>query len=808
MFQKILLSAALILGSMVVNSQHRIHGKVEDAQSGESLPGAHIAIMPQGGHLVNNAFGNFRSASLRSGFYQLKVSFIGYQTQTQDIDLKRDTTIVIHLRAESFMSDEVVVKASRLPKDNPYTFSVLSSSDIQKNNNGADLPFLLQMTPSLVAGSDAGTGIGYTSLRIRGTDLTRINVTLNGVPVNDPESHEVYFVNLPDLSSSIDNIQIQRGVGSSINGAAAFGASINIKTTESQSEASANISTTAGAFGTLKNTAIFSTGTGKHGFSLDGRLSHIRSDGYVDRAWARMGSFYLAGSWASEKTIVKLLTTGGKQRTYQAWYGIPKDSLSTNRTYNPAGEMLDSNGRFKGFYDNQTDNYQQDYYQFHFAHQLKPEILFTATAFLTNGKGYYESYKNNQKFSNYGFKPVVIQNDTVRRSNLVNQKWLDNRFYGTQLNITHTSRFIETVAGLGLNRYVGDHFGYIVFADIFPAESTKEPWYFNAGNKTDFSAFAKSAWKMTNRLSLFADLQYRQIDYVMQGTHDNLTDISQTHRFSFVNPKFGFLFRPTKNIETYANFAISNREPNRSVYKDANPGQIVKPEHLTDVELGVKYTLENLKIESNLFYMTYRDQLVLTGKINNVGAAVMTNVPESYRAGWETNFLAVLNHRLSVSGNWSLSTNKIKHFVEYVDNWNYWDDPDNQPYQYEIERHNTNISFSPSFTAAIGINWEPFKQTNLIYQSQFVGRQYIDNTSDISRSLDPYHTASLNLSYTWHDVIFPKMQLGLQLSNLFNVKYETNAWVYRYYYNGEAGQTDGYFPQAGLHWMIQLNLGF
>ncbi len=808
MFQKILLSAVLILGSMGVNGQHRIHGKVEDAQSGESLPGAHIAIMPQGGHLVSNAFGNFRSAPLSSGFYRLKVSFIGYQTQTKNIDLARDTTVVIHLQAESFMSDEVVVKASRLPKDNPYTFSVLSSSDIQKNNTGADLPFLLQMTPSLVAGSDAGTGIGYTSLRIRGTDLNRINVTLNGVPVNDPESHDVYFVNLPDLSSSIDNIQIQRGVGSSSNGAAAFGASINIKTTESQSQASANISTTAGAFGTLKNSALFSTGIGKQGFSLDGRLSHIRSDGYVDRAWARMGSFYLAGNWASEKTIVKFLTTGGKQQTYQAWYGIPKDSLSTNRTYNPAGEMLDSNGRFKGFYDNQTDNYQQDYYQLHFAHQFNPEILFTATAFLTNGKGYYESYKNNQKFSNYGFGPVIIQNDTIRRSNLVNQKWLDNQFYGTQLNVSHTSRITETVFGAGLNRYVGDHFGYIIFADIFPAESTKEPWYFNTGNKTDFNVFAKSSWKMTRSLSLFADLQYRKIDYVIEGTHDNLMDISQTHYFNFLNPKFGFLFRLTKNLETYANYAISNREPNRSVYKDANPGQVVKPERLTDIEVGIKYNRDNLKIESNLFYMNYRDQLVLTGKINNVGAAVMTNVPESYRAGWETNFLAVLNHRLSVSGNWALSTNKIKHFVEYVDNWNYWNDPDNQPYQYEIERHNTNISFSPSFTAAIGINWEPFKQTNLLYQSQFVGRQYIDNTSDISRSLDPYHTASLNLSYTWHDVIFPKMQLGLQLSNLFNAKYETNAWVYRYYYNGEAGQTDGYFPQAGLHWMIQLNLGF
>lgn len=797
-----------MLWMLQLSAQIRISGKVVEHGSELGLPGAYIQLLPLKKQQVSAVDGSFTFVDLPVGQTQLEVSFLGFEKQLLTFKLTRDTAFIISLWPVSLMQEEVVIQASRVTADNPITYSIVDAEQIRKVNSGADLPYLLQNTPSLVVTSDAGSGVGYTGLRIRGSDITRINVTLNGVPVNDPESHAVFFVNLPDLASSIENIQIQRGIGTSSNGAAAFGASINIKTNDRSQEPFSNLSSSIGSFNTFKNTLSFGTGTNKKGFSLDGRLSKISSDGYIDRAKSDLKSYFLSGVWSNEKTIVKLLATSGTEQTYQAWNGIPKDSLSTNRTYNPAGEIKDMQRNVIGFYDNQTDNYTQSYYQLHVAHQLQPSILWTASAFLTRGKGYYESWKNNDKFSKYGLENLVVGDETIIRTDLIQQKWLDNYYYGVQssLNIRHKKNL--TVFGVGLNQYEGDHYGLITWAKYGTHIPRNQMWYFNEGDKTDAHIFGKSTFHITPDFSVFIDLQYRYISYNIKGLHDNLMDITQNHQFNFLNPKLGIYYKLSPQLGVYGSMAFSNREPNRSVYKDADHSQTIKAEKLTNYEAGVRFENDIIRLESNLYFMNYTDQFVLTGKINSVGAPILTNVPSSYRAGWETMIGVKINSKLEVNGSMSLSTSKIRDFTEYVDNSDYWIDPENQPYQYKFKYGTTDISFSPQIVASGNIVWKPIPDVAVGYVSQFVGRQYIDNTSTKSRSLDPYHVGSLMIQAELPNKLFKTTSLSLQMNNLFDNEYETNAWVYRYISEGGIFQSDGYFPQAGRHWMLQLNIGF
>ncbi|MDP2236622.1 MAG: TonB-dependent receptor [Bacteroidales bacterium] len=792
----------------LVFAQFNLTGKVIEASTQMPLPGAHLTLQGSGIKKVSDVEGNFSFSDLKPGNYRLVVSYIGFEPKTTEVNLEKHLDIKISLSPLSYMSDEVVVKASRVSEKSPATFSIVSRETLNRENTGADLPFLLQSTPSLVVTSDAGAGIGYTGLRIRGTDLSRINVTMNGVPVNDAESHGVFFVNLPDLASSIDNIQIQRGVGTSTNGAATFGASINIKTDARSHEAFGNYSGGAGSFNTFKNTINFGTGVGKSGFSLDGRLSKISSDGYIDRGWSDLKSFYLATSWANEKTLVKLMTTSGNQSSYQAWYGIPKDSLETNRTYNPAGEIINQSGEITGFYDNQTDNYQQDYYQLFIAHQASKNTIINAAFFLTKGQGYYDSWKNNRKFSDYGLPNVVVGNVEVKRTDLIQQKWLDNDFYGFNIAGVYESKRQTVTFGGGWNHYDGDHFGYISWARFSSESLNNTPWYFNKGKKTDYNLFVKTEYQLTERINIYGDIQYRQIDYQMDGTHDDLSDLTQQHKFSFFNPKAGVFYSLSSTKGMYASLAFTNREPNRSVYRDADLNQQITHEKLLNFEAGYKSESKSGRFETNVFYMKYKDQLVLTGKINNVGAPILTNVPDSYRLGWETMFSKNLSKKLTFEGHLSVSENKIQAFTEYVDNWNYWDNPDTEPYQYAFELGKTDISFSPSLVAGFNLNWQAAERLLLSYQSSFVSRQYLDNTSSKDRSLDPYHVGKLLVQTDLPQKIFEKANIQLSMNNLFNAKYETNGWVYKYIFAGEEGLIDGYFPQAGFHWMLQLNLGF
>lgn len=793
---------------LIVVGQHKLTGRVLDKSSGKPLPGAHVRIEGSKLQAIADVEGGFVFQRLPDGIITLNISYIGFESMQKTLSIPHAEPLVIQLSETAYLSDEVVVRSSRVNTKSPATFTVVDKSALVNENTGYDLPYLIQLTPSVVVNSDAGAGIGYTGIRIRGSDLTRINVTMNGVPVNDPESHGVFFVNLPDLAASIDNIQIQRGIGTSANGAAAFGASINLQTNSRSQEAFVDFSSGFGAFNTFRNSLNFGTGLSKSGFTLDGRLSKISSDGFIERGWSDLKSYYLAASWANKNTMLKLISTSGKEQTYQAWYGIPRDSLTTNRRYNPSGEILNAAGEIVGFYENQTDNYQQDYYQLHIAHHYSNSLLLTGAAFLTKGKGFYESWKNNQRFSKFGLPDISIGNQLIRRTDLIQQKWLDNDFYGFNLAAIYQTHRMELTAGAGWNSYQGDHFGLITWAKFASTEMLNTPWYFNKGDKTDFNSFVKINWNANDKLMLFSDLQLRLINYSIDGTHDNLLDITQQHRFRFLNPKAGIFYQTGSGQGVYASAAFSNREPNRSVYRDADPDQEIKHESLLNFEAGYRKTQGRAKIEGNIFYMRYKDQLVLTGKINNVGAAILSNVPESYRIGVESAFGYVFSKFFDIQGHISLSENKILRFTEYVDNWNYTGSPADGPYQYAFDLGKTNISFSPSVITGFTATYQPVKNLSIAYHSSYVSRQYLDNTSSKNRSLDPYHVANLRVMQEIPFKHLEKLSIQLHLNNLFNARYEANGWVYKYMLDGNEYLMDGFFPQAGFHWMAQLNVGF
>ena len=782
-------------------SQFTISGKVTDKSSGEPLPGAHIMLKGSSLSATADVNGIFQLKNLKAGNIKLKVSYIGYASAIQMVDLQADQTINFQLSYTAVMSEEVIVQATRVQKSSPTAYSVLARDQIEESNIGQDLPYILQLTPSVVTHSDAGAGVGYTGIRIRGTDLTGINVTMNGVPVNDPESHTVYFVDLPDLASSTDNIQIQRGVGSSTNGSAAFGASINIQTTTLNPDPYAEINSAAGSFNTFKNTVRFGSGLLNGKWAFDGRVSSVQSDGYIDRGWSDLKSFYISGGYFGEKSVLKAIVTSGWEKTYQAWDGTPKDSLKTNRTYNPAGAMYDEDGSLRGYYDNHTDNYQQTYYQLHFAHRFSKKLNLSSAAFYTKGKGYYESFRNNESYADYGFDDVIVGQDTIFETNLIDQKWLDNDFYGLNLAFNYNDGPWKATVGGGWNNYDGDHYGYVIWAKHASNSFIDKPWYENKGKKSDFNIFGKLSYEFNDKFNLFADLQYRGINYEMEGIHDDLRDITQSHNFEFFNPKGGVYYKLNDQHDLFASVAVANREPSRTVYRDAAENQDVKSERLVDYELGYKFRKQRLSIEAVAFYMDYKDQLVNTGQINNVGEYNKVNVPESYRTGIEIVAGINLTKKVSWEFNATYSSNKIKNFVSYTDDWDTWG-------QVADTIGTTNISFSPEFVAASNITWTAFKNFRASFISKFVDKQFIDNTSNDGRSLDAYFVNDLKFFYTINPNFMKQLDFFVSLNNIFAEAYESAAWVYPYYEGGKYNEMNGYFPQAQFNFMAGLSLKF
>ncbi len=802
MFKKIktLFIVALLLPLQLL-AQFNLNGNVFDKENHEALIGAHISIKELELVNVSDENGHFKFENIKKGTYTLEATYIGFKIYETNINVNKDIDVKIAMTADSMMEDEIIVTASRVGEKTPLTYSEVNSKELIKSNQGADLPFLLQNTPSVIVTSDAGAGVGYTSMRIRGSDLTRINVTLNGVPINDAESNLVYFVDLPDLASSVDNIQIQRGVGNSSNGAAAFGASINIKTDEQTTEPFARLSSSIGSFKTLKNTINFSTGRNKNGFNFNGRISKINSNGYIDRAYSDLFSYQLSASWSNENNFLKFMIMNGNEQTYQAWNGCPKDSLETNPTFNPAGIMYDKDGNFIGYYENEIDKYNQTYYQLHYAHSFTSNLTLTASAFLTTGKGYYENYKNDKKLSSYGLESLIIGDTIIQRLNLIQQKWLDNKFYGINLNLNQKTGKFDINYGASWNKYDGDHYGIINWAEY--AIPLNYRWYENTGNKEYYNVYVSSNYELNPYLNFFAEIQYRHIRYDLEGIHDDLNDITQNHIFNFWNPKGGAFYTINENNSAYFSVAYSNREPNRDIYTDADEIQREKVTHekLIDYELGYSYRNRKIAINTNVFYMDYNDQLVMTGEINNVGNTIMMNVDKSYRFGLEGSLAYQANRYFGLDFNFALSQNKIIDFIDYVElydeDWNYLG-------QSTTNLGTTDISFSPNLISGLNLKISPIKYLDIVFQEKYIGRQYIDNTSTLSRSLDPYFVSNVNINYEWKQNLFKMLNFNLAINNIFNSKYCSNAWVYRADVGGQEYIEDGYFPQAGINIMFGI----
>ena len=802
MFKKIktLLFVALFLPLQLM-AQFNLNGNVFDKENHEALIGAHISIKELELVTVSDEHGNFTFANIKNGTYTIEATYIGFKIYETIVSINKNIDVKVGMTMDSMMEDEIIVTASRVGEKTPLTYSEINSKELIKSNQGTDLPFLLQNTPSVIVTSDAGAGVGYTSMRIRGSDLTRINVTLNGVPINDAESNLVYFVDLPDLASSVDNIQIQRGVGNSSNGAAAFGASINIKTDEQTTEPFARLSSSIGSFNTMKNTLNFSTGRNKNGFNFNGRISKINSEGYIDRAYSDLFSYQLSASWSDENDFIKFMIMNGKEQTYQAWNGCPKDSLETNPTFNPAGIMYDKNGNFIGYYENEIDKYNQTYYQLHYAHSFSSNLTLTASAFLTTGKGYYENYKNDKKLSSYGLEPLVIGDTIIQRLNLIQQKWLDNKFYGVNITLNQKAGKFDINYGGSWNKYDGNHYGIINWAE-YPIPLNYR-WYGNTGKKEYYNIYVSSNYELNPYLNFFAEVQYRHIRYDLKGIHDDLNDITQNHIFNFWNPKGGVFYSIDENNSAYFSVAYSNREPNRDIYTDADEIQREKVTHekLIDYELGYSYKNKKIALSTNAFYMDYKDQLVMTGEINNVGNTIMMNVAKSYRLGLEGSLVYQANKYFGLDFNFALSQNKIIDFIDYVElydgEWNYLGQ--------RIENlGTTDISFSPNIISGLNLKVTPMKYFDIVFQEKYVGRQYIDNTSTLSRSLDPYFVSNVNINYEWKQNIFKTLNFNLAINNILNNKYCSNAWIYRANVSGEEYIEDGYFPQAGINFMFSI----
>ncbi len=789
--------------SGVLHAQVTVTGMVSDKETGIPLTGAHVSAGNNAVPVVSDADGRF-SFTIKPGSAIIKASFIGYKTFNNVMVFSHDTTILISLEGGTLLGDEVNIIATRAQSKYPTAYSSISKKEINRVNLGRDIPYLIQETPSTVVTSDAGNGIGYSTFSIRGTDLTRINVTVNSIPLNDAESQGVWFVDLPDLASSAENIQIQRGVGTSTNGAGAFGASVNFLTSDLRQDPYGELNLSGGSFNTFKSTLRFGTGlmTGK--FSVDGRLSYIRSDGYIDRASSNLKSYYFAGGYYGKKTTVKLITFSGFERTYQAWEGVPKDSLATNRTFNPAGMYTDQNGTVC-YYNNQTDNYQQDHYQFLFSRLLFKNWNINVAAHYTLGKGYYENYKQGASLSDYGLEDVIINDSIISSTNLVNRKMMDNDFYGFTFSTNYSiPDKLKLTLGGAWSQYYGEHFGKVIWAEYASNGSNDRNWYYNTGLKKDFNLYIKASYQLLKKLSLFADMQYRFVSYTMKGTLDNLQELDQKHVFNFFNPKGGIFLEINKRSDLYCSFGVANREPSRNNYKDADQGHVPSNETLFDYELGYTYKLPDFSASASLYYMSYKNQLVLTGEINNVGEAIMVNVPGSYRTGIEISAAAAFfQKKLQLTVNATLSSNKIKNFTQYVDTY---DQDWNFQGQDTVYLGKTDLSFSPAVIVGAGLTYKPIRQISLGLNSKYIGKQYIDNTSNEGRSLKGYFVNGITAMYSFKTRVFEEIGFNFTVNNLFNLKYETNAWVYPYYLGGAYNEYNGYFPQATINFLFGISL--
>ncbi len=783
-----------------------LQGRILD-NNNNPLPGANIVITETQQGTVSNNMGYYKITNMDAGKYTLKVVFIGFESFTKKIDLKSNKSFDIKLFPKTIMTNEIIVSSTYASKKTPVTKTNVTKDEIQNSNTTDDIPQLLSQSPSVVSSTESGIGIGYTSMRIRGTDPSRINVTINGIPLNDAEDHGVYWVDMPDFSSSLDNIQIQRGVGTSTNGAAAFGASVNFSTLNYSNKPYAEVNSTAGSYNTFKNSISASTGLLDNKFSFDVRYTRIQSDGYIDNAFSDNKSLFISGSMILPNSFLKANIIYGDERTGIAWWGVPEDSLKTNRTYNPAGEYVDENGNTQ-YYKDQTDNYKQTHYQLFYSYNISHDWLLNTALFYTRGDGYYEQYKSDESYADYGWDAITLSDGTeISTTDLIRQKWLGNDFYGGTASLNYNKARMTVNIGGGWNKYNGDHFGKVIWARYAGTTEKDYEWYKNTGIKTDYNVYAKINYQLSDKLNIYADVQYRGIDYTIEGTDDDLAQLNMEHNYQFFNPKAGLYYSLNDKSNLYLSCAVAHREPTRTNFVDAKnySSETPQEEELTDYEFGYTLSTEKTAINANIYYMHYNDQLVPTGKLNDVGNSIMQNVDDSYRAGIELNLTQKIGTKLLWNINTTLSKNQIKNFIET--STAYYDDSSKDG-EIIIEHGNTQIAYSPSFIAGSTLTYTPFKNFKIQITGKHIGEQYFDNTEDKERQLDAYTVFNGIITKEFQPTWMKKIELQLTINNLTNKLYESNAYGGNYFYEGVEYSWSYYYPQAGRHAFIKAKFLF
>ena len=697
------------------------------------------------------------------------------------------------VEGKQIVLNEVLVSALRVTKESPVTFSDLTSEEIEPRNLGQDIPVLMNFLPAVVTTSDAGAGIGYTGIRVRGSDATRVNVTINGIPYNDAESQGTFWVNMPDFASSTESLQLQRGVGTSTNGAGAFGASLNLLTDGVSQEAFGQVSTSFGSFNTLRANAKFSTGLLSDRFELAGRLSRITSDGYIDRASSELDSYFLQGAYATDKTLIKALLFGGHEITYQSWFGIDAETLERDRTFNPAGLYTDENGEIQ-FYDNEVDNYKQDHFQLHWSQELSEKWTTNLALHYTHGRGFFEQFREDDDFDTYGFTPIDVNGETVTTTDLIRRRWLDNDFYGTVFSARYIEEQWDVILGGGWNNYLGDHFGEVIWARFASDSEIRDRYYEDDSQKTDFNFYAKANYNLKGKWRLFGDLQYRSVSYTANGEETGIVD----DNFDFFNPKAGLTYNLNAKNNLYFSYALAQREPNRNDYENGNP----RPEKLNDFELGWRYIGERSSLNTNVYYMRYKDQLVLTGQLNDVGAPIRANVGDSYRLGLEIDASLALGRKFNWQPNLALSINRNIDFLFQRDGM--------------LENlGNTNIAYSPGVIVGSILSYMPTEELQISLLTKYVGEQYMGNIDSEVSKLDDYSQTDLNVQYAINTNGFMKRIIisGL-VNNLFDAEFVSNGYFFTFdddFSNPGTVTTiegAGFYPQAGINFLLGATFEF
>lgn len=818
--KKLLLLISLATCALPLWGQ-RIYGTITDTR-GMPLPGANILVAGTSTGTTTEDDGSYRLTLPDTGTWDIVVSYVGYRPRSVRIRLgAEDQTkeLSLELKEEATVLQTLTLKATRATSSAPFATNRLTRSDLETNYLAQDLPYLLDELPSVVVTSDAGTGIGYTGMRIRGSDATRVNVTINGVPLNDAESQGVFWVDLPDFASSLADVQVQRGIGSSTNGPGAFGATVNLNTAllEPNSYAEANLA--FGSFDTRRQTFLFGTGlmpfhrSTSEGFSLDGRLSRISSDGYIDRARADLESFFVSGAFIRNRSSLRLNVFSGHEETYQAWNGVPAQWVNDEklRRYNSAGTEKPGLP-----YEDEVDDYTQTHYQLHYDYRASKQTHIGLTGFYIRGKGFFEQYKADQTRSRYLLQDTLPDccYDFVRR------RWLDNHFYGALWSVDYTSlsKLVNLTFGGIASQYLGDHYGELYDGASLLPDQFGHRYYFSDAVKNDVTVFLKGRLDISPRLRAFAEAQFRRIHYETEGTNNDLYAFDVERNHHFFNPKAGLVYLPANGWRAYASFSVGHREPSRDDYINAPKPSDAVPEKLYDSELGIEYRAPDRSVGLNFYYMHYRDQLVLTGNINDVGEPIRQNVPTSYRMGVEFTGSYAPMPRLTLSANATLSRNKIENFTEYVDNWDTGE-------QEVIFHGTTDIAFSPRIVAFGKLRYHLLDRDKVEgfvnFGIKHVGQQFIDNTSNPHTTLPAYTVANLLLQVSVLTTHFEELTFKLQVNNLFDARYSSNAWTYRYispsydarpddpYARLESGNTynlTGFYPQAGRHFLVGMNV--